>query len=187
MSARLGSGRWSDVTEEAQPFGMPFVDIVASALICMVALLILWLQFIDPLGLIPGQQKQKVLLSLLVQWPNETNREPIYVRVQCGEDYALWINSNVDGYAARTIRINRGSTDCRVSAMSNDADQGTISVSTRTIADGKQVYAANVEIGGEAQNVLSGSREPELRNKLGKMPDERWPFKWQLGKLQNEP
>lgn len=205
MSRQLRGRRWSEISEEAQPFGMPFVDIVASALICMVALLILWLQLINPLGHIPGHKQEYakptrstegqagtssgdsdegnhrydapgVLLSLVVQWLNDSNRESISIHVQCGDDRQLSISPNSDGYAATTIRIDKASTDCRVSAKSGDGKQGNVVISSRVITEGKQVVATQFNTGDASQNVLSGSRE--LMDLLGKKQGERWPFKW---------
>lgn len=207
MSRRLGSGRWSDVTEEVQPFGMPFVDIVASALICVVALLILWLQFINPLGHIPGHTQHKghgtqpavgqagassgepdqgsrrydtpgVLLSLLVKWPNGTAREKVHFVVECGENRQVWVDSNTDGFAATTLRITKGSTNCLVGATSNGAGQSKITVSSRVVTDGKQLHAEDFDVGSGSHNVLSASHGDALATKLGKKRGDRWPINW---------
>lgn len=202
MSGRIGTGRWSEVTEEIQPFGMSFVDIVASALICVVALLILFLQFIDPLGHIPGhsartgtEAQDKVdprntgrpsyampplLLSVLARWPNETGQD-IEVSVGCDSGRSMLLHPTADGYAAATVSVgNLGSASCSLRAASVGPRQNGVTVFVRAITDGKQLFDASFLADGPAKDVLADPRSEELKKALGEAPGP-WPYNWSPG------
>jgi hypothetical protein len=202
MRSGIGTGRWSEVTDEVQPFGMSFVDIVASALICVVALLILFLQFIDPLGHIPGHSARTgtqaqnqidpgkdgkpsyamppLLLSILARWPNETGQD-IRVDVGCDSGRSIVMRPTADGYAAATVSVSGlSSAVCSLRAESVGPRQDGVNVSVRAITDGKQLFDASFVADGPAKDVLADPRSEELKKALGEDPGP-WPYNWSQG------
>lgn len=198
MSRRIGTGRWSEVTEEVQPFGMSFVDIVASALICVVALLILWLQFIDPLGHIPGHSAKvgtdtqmeatpgkngkpgyampPLLLSILAKWPSDASAE-IDVRIACG-GRTVRMRPNANGYAAATMSVaNLSDSSCFLAALPVGAVQNRIRIFVRAITDGKELFEASLFADGIQKDVLAERRSDELKKALGETSGP-WAYNW---------
>lgn len=199
MSSRIGTGRWSEVTEEVQPFGMSFVDIVASALICVVALLILWLQFIDPLGYIPGHSERvgtdtqteatpgkngkpgyampPLLLSILAKWPSSANTE-IDVRVDCDGGRTVRMRPNADGYAAATMSVaNLSDSSCFLAALPVGTVQSRIRIFVRAITGGKELFDASLFADGIRKDVLAERRSDELKKALGEASGP-WAYNW---------
>ncbi|MGO7585941.1 hypothetical protein ACC689_29065 [Rhizobium ruizarguesonis] len=199
MSSRVGTGRWSEVTDEVQPFGMSFVDIVASALICVVALLILWLQFIDPLGYIPGHssragtdtqteampgKKSKpgyamppLLLSILAKWPSNASAT-INVRVACDGGRVVQMRPNADHYAAATVRVaSMSGTGCLIAAVPVGAAESGIRIFIRAITDGKQLFDASLIADDTPKDVLADRRSAELKKALGESSGP-WAYDW---------
>lgn len=197
MSSRIGTGRWSEVTDEVQPFGMSFVDIVASALICVVALLILWLQFIYPLGNIPGHSARAetdtqleatpgkngkpgyamppLLLSILAKWPSNAGAQ-IDVSIACA-GRTVRMSPNADGYAAATISTNLSDSTCFLAALPVGAVQSRIRIFVRAITGGKELFEASLFADGTRKDVLSERRSDELKKALGETSGP-WAYNW---------
>ncbi|ANM17174.1 hypothetical protein AMK06_CH02278 [Rhizobium sp. N541] len=201
MSTKIGTGRWSDVTDEVQPFGMSFVDIVASALICVVALLILWMQFIDPLGYRPGHSARAgtdkqtevtpgtngkpgyampgLLLSILATWPSNSSGD-VLVQNDCVRK-PVTLRSNSDGYAAATLSIaSLSSPSCSFWANPVDGASSGIGIFVRAITDGKQLFDASFAADGKHNDVLANRQSPELKAALGETSGT-WTYNRSLG------
>ncbi|MGR9345020.1 hypothetical protein ACU8NW_10475 [Rhizobium leguminosarum] len=202
MSTKIGTGRWSDVTDEVQPFGMSFVDIVASALICVVALLILWMQFIDPLGYRPGHSARVgtdtqtkvtpgtngkpgyampgLLLSILATWPSNASGD-VLVQNDCVNNTPVTLRSNSDGYAAATLSIaSLSSPSCSFWAKPVGGASSEIGIFVRAITDGKQLFDASFAADGTHNDVLAKRQSPELKAALGETSGA-WAYNWSLG------
>jgi hypothetical protein len=180
---------------------MSFVDIVASALICVVALLILWLQFIDPLGYIPGRRSATgdagqqgggvdgksgapttgLHIAVLAAWDAGSAGE-VEVNVDCsGDEQKKTLSPKADNYAAASFRFPKTS-NCTVAAAKGDLFTGAATVHVRAIVEGKRFYQLDLPITVDspvnATALLSQDASQAVWSALGEPPRKSWAFRW---------
>ena len=200
MNARAGRGRWTKHLGEVRPFGMSFVDIVASALICVVALLILWLQFIDPLGYIPGRRSATgdagqqgggvdgkigaaplgLHVAVIAAWDAHSAGE-VEVKVDCSGNEQKKTLSRKDA-AANFRFLNFFSRDCTIAAAKGDHFTGMATVHVRVIVEGKRLYQLDLPVtvgsAARATPLLSQEASQAVWSAVGESPRKSWAFQW---------
>lgn len=202
MSAKIGTGRWTRQTGHTRPFGMSFVDLVASALVCVIALLILWLQFIDPLGLVPGRRTEAVgaepktagdvsdsgiavygaLVSVVAKWDHRASGK-LEVVLNCDgrveETKTIELNSN--GYAGVSFRSAQVAEKCSLKTRSGDGFDGDVALHVRSIVYGVQFYQSavmNVTTTKDGVPLLTDAAGTAVWRALGEKQRKEWTFKW---------
>ncbi|RWP13900.1 hypothetical protein [Mesorhizobium sp.] len=170
MSQAIGTGRWDTEGDETKPFGMPFVDLVASALICVIALLIVWLQFIDPLGIVPGRGHREgaasqgmqgrsslddaihggprlnLLTAVAIAWKLDGKvHSPAVVTVSCrsGQKHSSNLAPSIAGTATASFRFDTGVEDCVVEVKAEGVVESPMEITVQSIAEGRHFYQAN--------------------------------------------
>lgn len=203
MSSQRQRRRWDRSSEKTRPFGMSFVDLVASALICVVALLILWLQFIDPMGLIPGRRVSMeeslrgaqvaelqgtaalgLQVALTGKWKSGPKSEKIDVTVGCdGIERRGTLAPNDDRYAGLGFGFEKVTDPSTCFLRASQQGQGaSAKIVARATKSGAFFYQSSVDlVGGQSTGRLSllddGSRSAAWEA-VGEPPQASWKFRW---------
>ncbi|WP_092163389.1 hypothetical protein [Bosea sp. CRIB-10] len=183
---------------------MSFVDLVASALVCVIALLILWLQFIDPLGLVPGRRSDSIgadakssgnvgesgtavhgaLVSVLAKWKHGASGK-LEVALNCdnrAED-TKFIELNSSRYAEVSFRFADVAEKCTLRTRSGDGVPGDVTLHVRSIVYGVRFYQVVMDVAAAKDGVplLADAAATAVWRALKETQRKEWIFKWNRG------